>query len=454
MRERIVLQTASPVAQLYRTSGTLEEWQSQVAAYAAGNSRAVLAIAAALAGPLLRPLNLESGGFHLIGKSSGGKSTFLMTSASVYGYAGAAQEEYGFVETWQATINGLAGVAMNHSDTFLPLDEIGLARPDEVGQAAYLLASGKEKARSDRHGDAKASRIWRTIFLSTGEISVAQKAAEAGLETTAGQGVRIVDIPADPGAGLGLFENLHGFRSSALLVEHLKQATSRYYGQAGRRFLADLVSKLEWNLEKARFSIRLFRNEHCPADADGQIGRVCDRFGLVAAAGELAIDMGILPWRIDEAHDAAAQCFRAWLQERGGCAPAEELSALARVRRFIEAHAASRFQPLGDLDAGPENETRIVNRAGFVRRLENDGGREYLILPETWKREVCGPHNPREVADLLVELGFLKVDSEGKAASKARVPGFPNSIRCYVISSDILGSDEAEEPTGELAAQP
>jgi hypothetical protein len=48
------------------------------------------------------------------------------------------------------------------------------------------------------------------LFLSSGEIGLADKIAEdgRGKKMAAGQRVRIVDVSADAGAGMGMFENL------------------------------------------------------------------------------------------------------------------------------------------------------------------------------------------------------------------------------------------------------
>jgi hypothetical protein len=61
---------------------------------------------------------------------------------------------------------------------------------------------------------------------------------------------------------------------------------------------------------------------HLPKGADGQVSRVARRFGLVAAAGELATGLGVLPWPEGEAERAAARCFGDWLRARGGAGPA------------------------------------------------------------------------------------------------------------------------------------
>ena len=51
-REVLLLQHASVLEHCFRQSGTLESWQHAIARYATGNSRLVLAISAAFAGPL------------------------------------------------------------------------------------------------------------------------------------------------------------------------------------------------------------------------------------------------------------------------------------------------------------------------------------------------------------------------------------------------------------------
>ena len=137
-----------------------------------------------------------------------------------------------------------------------------------------------------------------------------------------------------------------------------------------------------------------------PAKADGQVGRVAARFALVAAAGELATALGILPWSEGEASAAAARCFKDWLAARGDSGPEEISEGIRQVRAFIELHGTSRFEEAWPQDTRkkaeitPETELvirRTINRAGF-RRLEHEGlgeNWEYYVLPEAWRNEVC-----------------------------------------------------------------
>lgn len=180
-------------------------WQNGVARYASGNSRLVLALSAAFAAPLLYPTSSESGGFHFRGGSSTGKTTALVVGGSVWGGGGVR----GFIRTWRATSNGLEGVAAMHCDSLLCLDEMGQVDGREAGQIAYMLANGVGKTRAGRSGEARPAAEWRLIFLSSGELSLGDKIAEdgRGKRVAAGQQVRIIDIAADAGVGIGLFEN-------------------------------------------------------------------------------------------------------------------------------------------------------------------------------------------------------------------------------------------------------
>ncbi len=443
MGERFILQHNGNIDHAYNQSGTLASWQEHVARYAVGNYRLGLALSTAFAAPLLYPSGSESGGFHFRGGSSTGKTTALHVAGSAWGGGGIR----GFVRTWRATSNGLEGVAALHCDSLLCLDEIGQVDSRDAGQIAYMLANGQGKTRAGRGGEARPSAEWRLLFLSSGEISLADKIAEdgRGRRIAAGQEVRIVDISADAGAGMGIFENLHGFPSADAFARHLRTATGEHYGEAWRAFMRLLVKDFDAIAPTVNGYRDEFMSENAPAGADGQVSRVAARFGLVAAGGEMATAFGVLPWEPGEATRAAARCFRDWLQVRGGVEPAEEREAVSAVRRFIEMHGNSRFEPMGELVSrdgmGMPIDIRIQNRAGF-RRRDDAGGTEYLVLPEVWKREVCAGMDALTVAKSLSARGMLKVGSGGKLQNYQRLPGFPNPVRCYLVTSGILGGED------------
>src|SRR5262249_22626494 len=154
------------------------------------------------------------------------------------------------MRTWRATANGLEAVAAETSDALLVLDEIVQANPREVDQVVYMLANNAGKARASRTGGARRQFNWRLLFLSTGEMTLEAKLAEVGLPARAGQGVRMVDLSADAGAGLGVFQELHGFPSAAALADHLRAATSAHCGTAGPAYLDQLARERAGDPEK------------------------------------------------------------------------------------------------------------------------------------------------------------------------------------------------------------
>ncbi len=171
-----------------------------------------------------------------------------------------------------------------------------------------------------------------------------------------------------------------------------------------------------------------------PSGADGQVHRVADRFALIAAAGELASQHRIVPWKVVEPFAAAKSLFRNWIEQCGGIGAAESSKALSAVRAFIERNP-TRFQTSND--AAME---RVFNRVGFIVGTAPPNN-NYAFLPEAWK-EVCVGHNPRLVLEVLKQKGFLKHD-RGRLDSEVHIGVLRRSIRVVVVRGAILeGEDE------------
>ncbi len=205
-------------------SGTLKEWKLYVAAPLRGNATAMLMVMAALAGPVLSLMGEEPFGFHLVGMSSIGKSTILLVACSVWG---GGSGKLGFGRSWLTTANGLEELQRHHRDGFLALDEAGLAgeTPAEIGEvilhAIHRLVGAEDKVRHDRSLPVAASRL---VFLGTSEHWLDEHAAAAGRKVDAGHRVRLSEIAADAGRGLGAFERAPPGVASADFSDWLQEA--------------------------------------------------------------------------------------------------------------------------------------------------------------------------------------------------------------------------------------
>ena len=111
------------------------------------------------------------------------------------------------------------------NDLCLGLDEMSQVTAKAASQAAYMIAQGFERGNAmARNGEPLRTRRWRCSVLSTGEIDLETKLAEAGEMARAGQEVRVIGVPAVAGKGFGAFDDLCGTNSGEALAEHLREA--------------------------------------------------------------------------------------------------------------------------------------------------------------------------------------------------------------------------------------
>ncbi|AOJ09246.1 DUF927 domain-containing protein [Burkholderia mayonis] len=450
-----IFQTDGSIESHFKQSGTLDDWRRELAALCVGNSRLMFCVSSAFAGTLLRFSGQASGGFHLMGNSTVGKTTALRAAASVFGGRD-------YMRSWRATSNAMESTAAQHSDGLLILDEIGQVEPKEVGDIVYMIGNEAGKGRATRNATAKPVLVWRLLFLSSGEKTLASIMGEASKTANAGQDVRLATIPADAGRGYGIFEELHGFTSAKELADHVTRAAGRYYGVPALEFIRHAAENADRMRETVGGMIAALVADWVPQGSDGQVSRVAQRFALVGVAGEIASEAGCTGWGEGHAIQAARACFKAWVRERGGVGNAEATAMIRQVRGFLEAHGDARFtwvQRVDDDHAG-----KTMHRAGFKRSLSADravntdreymaeygekmtaadaerSATEFLVLTEPFRNEVCRGFDHRAVARVLADIGVLRPESNGRADSKVRV-GAHGPMRAYRIQSSIFALD-------------
>jgi putative DNA primase/helicase len=131
----------------------------------------------------------------------------------------------------------LSGTAELHNDLTLFLDELAQLDPREAAEIAYLLGNGCGKTRMTRGISVKKSLSWTLLYVSSGELTLAEHAQTAGFRIKGGAEIRQINIPADAGAGMGLFEDIHGASSADAFARQLTESAKRFYGTPLRAYL-------------------------------------------------------------------------------------------------------------------------------------------------------------------------------------------------------------------------
>lgn len=453
--QEIVFQPDVPssLADTLHERGELAEWQQHVATPCLGNPILMFSLMLGLAGPLLKWVHEQSGGFHLYGTTTGGKTTAAQVAASVWGCGADPQEgpESTSIRTWHTTGNALEAVAECHNDTLLTLDEIGEVDPQDLGRIIYQLAGGISKGRANASGGLRAMRTWRVLFFSTGEQSVRQMLSGVGQSQKGGQRVRCPDIPADDAqtGARAIVVNSGKEWDAKTYVEALKRACATHYGTAGPAFVSYLIG------EAGKFGVHAIRGQLMTELRDLEIAlwsdidedlppesrRVLRRFALVAQAGARATLAGILDWKLEAIIGAIRTVRDRWLAEQGA-QRSETERGLGCLRDALIAHQ-DRFRWIG----GSE---RASGRDVLGFRV-----REYFLVTDTAMQFLSGDWDAKSLIRALKSRDWLWHDAGHLTRRAPRIEGFGDARpRMYWISVQLLGELVAGESDEDAAAPP
>ena len=194
---RVIYEANEQKRSEYAAKGTLGEWRQAVSVPAGAHALPTLGDFRRLRRAILHPAAQESGGIHLFGNSSTGKTTLLKLAASVWG-------EGGLVHSWRATANGLEGVADRTSDVVLILDELGQLdserRRDVALHARQRRRQDPHESRRDVEGHSELARLLYVLGRNDGRDQDHPDARSEGLH---GRDAAAVNVAADRGLGFG-----------------------------------------------------------------------------------------------------------------------------------------------------------------------------------------------------------------------------------------------------------
>lgn len=309
--------------------GTLQGWQETIAERAVFSRRVMFALCASLAAPLLPLLGGSSVMYHFLAESGTGKSTALYAAGSIWGRARDVRS------VWDKTKNNLETKAIQFNNLPMIVDELKQMDRRTADAIAYAFGNGVERGRNIRGGKAAITREWLTLGLSAGEVTLNEVREGKGIAT--GEGVRFIHIPAladDARPENGLFEDFpaeikeYEASQGAADDESNLQARREWLdgfkdeanaGAAGLAWLTKLLERFDRYPDGARGFIREARadiREYCNNPRWNKLTknqwRVFSGFALIAYAGRLAVELGVLPWTASAVDEAIETCFNAW----------------------------------------------------------------------------------------------------------------------------------------------
>ncbi|UJF24773.1 DUF927 domain-containing protein [Suttonella sp. R2A3] len=352
----------------YGVAGTLEDWQQHLGRYIVGNSRFCLMMGAAFAAPMIEWFGIEGGILHLYGSSSGGKTTAQRLAQSVWGHG------IHSCETWNGTGYALTNTAAARNNGLLSLDEIG---QDERGNAAtqctYSISNGKGKIQGAKDGGNRPELRFCVLGVSSGEITLDEHLARHGKQAMAGQLVRCPSISHE-------LEAAHGFESMKAFTDHINDAVTRYYGEAGRVFIAEIVKDKAAAKERAKELYQRFLDELISNHAMGkQQSRAARLFAAAYVGLIMAKQYGIIGIDESDAREGVNACLIDWLEKQP-----QGLYEDERIKEnAIDTMPTLQPQFVSIIAEG----TNHVFSGDYVGFVADDGeGKIYDVLPAMFKK--------------------------------------------------------------------
>ncbi len=383
----------------WNVAGSREE-ADQMLRHCSGNTRLMLGIGTALAAPYVPHMGVENGAVHFYADTSQGKTTLLITAASMYGM-GAEEKDGGIVRSWNSTLYAVAKVGALHNHLPWFLDELKLNSSARIVQPLiHTISKGVGKEAGGKNGELRSKQPFATLVLSTGECSVRRYQERDGRSYEGGEAVRIIDIPAVARyAEHYVFEKLPPGMSAPAFSDYLKETAREHYGHHGRDVLRHLVKNTEAAIELARQHVGELRYDLGERFGDEpDVGRVLDRLAFIGGVNEAHIAAGLIPFDKGEAANAAWSAARDWHAARGGDGEHQALSALDHFTEFVVTERGKFWDRTRSSDAPYE----VV---GFTR-LREDGRREYWFTDGQLDRAIGQDQRQR---------AFLKYVSDGKS---------------------------------------
>lgn len=318
-------------------------------------------------------------------------------------------------------------IASLNSDSLLILDEISQATEKIIANTVYMLGNGVGKSRATKNIELAKPKTWNILFISSGEESLKTMIEKNSPKVNAGLEVRLIDIPANTNSGMGIFEDIHGFDSSAEFLSNLNSIATNNYGYAGEAYLEYVAHRFEKIKSEISNYLNNYIKSHDEVKESSQLQRIAAVFGIMCYAGKIACEAGLMNIAADEIDKSIDVCFKDFLSNRGSTSNSEENQIVSHVRKIIEKNQFSKF-----IDINSNNSDRLYDIMGYYEA--NEKGIKTFYFTAGLFSELCKGFDPKQFKDALYNAGMLQKSSSNSYYFKKTLPGINQRVNVYKIN--------------------
>lgn len=222
--------------ELWSTAGSKDAWVNFTALLGKADLRAhMFALAVGFSGPLYAFTGLKGLTVSLYGPTGGGKSLAQLWVQSIYGNP----DKLHFAAKF--TQNSLFGRMGLYAHMPMTIDEVTMMDNKEVGDFAYWVSQGRDKARMNRNAEERDSKSWAMPVIVSTNKSMNSKLIASGLDTDA-QLARILEVSVPPSKI---------FTKDSTAGRKVYEFINANYGHVGREFIKRLLELGETGIRAA-----------------------------------------------------------------------------------------------------------------------------------------------------------------------------------------------------------
>lgn len=212
--------------ELWGTAGDMDAWIQFTGLLGKADLRPhMFALAVGLSAPLYAFTGLKGLTVSLYGPTGGGKSLAQMWVQSIYG----CPDKLHFAAKF--TQNSLFGRMGLYAHMPMTIDEVTMMDDKEVGDFAYWVSQGRDKARMNRQAEERDAKTWALPVIVSTNKSLSSKLIASGLDTDA-QLARILEVSV-PSSPL--------FSRDSTAGRKVYEFITNNYGYVGRVFVSKLL---------------------------------------------------------------------------------------------------------------------------------------------------------------------------------------------------------------------